>query len=26
VRSLVTYDGRMAEAARQLDYRVVSPD
>jgi predicted nucleic acid-binding protein len=26
VRALVTYDGRMAEAARQLDYRVVSPD
>jgi uncharacterized protein len=25
VRALVTYDGRMAEAARQLDYRVVSP-
>jgi uncharacterized protein len=26
VRALVTYDGRMAEAARQLDYRIVSPD
>jgi len=26
VRTLVTYDGRMAEAARQLDYRIVSPD
>lgn len=26
VRTLVTYDVRMAEAARQLDYRVVSPD
>jgi predicted nucleic acid-binding protein len=26
VRALVTYDVRMAEAARQLDWRVVSPD
>jgi predicted nucleic acid-binding protein len=26
VRTLVTYDGRMAEAARQLDYRIVNPD
>lgn len=25
VRALVTYDGRMAEAARLLDYRIVSP-
>jgi uncharacterized protein len=25
VRALVTYDGRMAEAARQLDYRIVNP-
>lgn len=26
VRALVTYDVRMAEAARELDWRVVSPD
>lgn len=25
VQALVTYDGRMAEAARQLDYRIVNP-
>jgi len=25
VRALVTYDGRMAEAARQLHYRIVNP-
>lgn len=25
VRALVTYDGRMAEAAKHLDYRIVSP-
>jgi len=26
VRAVVTYDARMAEAARRLDYRVVAPE